>query len=176
MDYPLIFVFILSTLIFVIMILENASIDRCPYKGGKCYDGNGKYQYKGRGCEKESVRTLLSRVDWTAKNTLKKPLFAISYIIAYVLILGLMVVMYGSSKYTFSVYEYVVLLIMAYIITFSLINLINFHTDRYPIYYIRNNISYIADKLNLELDEEPDHPCNDKLPHRTYIQDKLYYK
>lgn len=176
MDYSLIFAFIIATIIFITMILENASIDRCPYKGGKCYDGNGKYQYKGRGCKKESIQTLLSRVDWTAKNTLKKPLFAISYIIAYVLILAVSVIMYGSCGYILSVYEYIILLIAAYIITFSVINLINFHTDRYPIYYIRNNISYIVDKLNLELDEEPDHPCNDKLPHRTYIQDKLCYR
>lgn len=176
MSYSLILAFILATVIFIIMIFESASIDRCPYKGGKCYDGNGRYQYKGRGHEKESVRTLLSRVDWTAKNTLKKPLFAISYIIAYVLILAVLIIMYGSCGYILSVYEYLILLIVAYIITFSVINLINFHTDRYPIYYIRNNISYIAAKLNLDLDTEPADPCNDKLPHRTYIQDKLCYK
>lgn len=176
MDTSLIIVFIVATLIFFIMIGENASIGRCPYDGGECYDGNGKYQYKGRGCKDESVDVLLNRIDWIAKNSLNKPLYTTSYIIAYVLVLGIMIVFYGISEYVLSVWEYVILLIISYIITFSITNLIVFHTDRYPIYYIRNNIGYIGKKLKIELDNDPGHPCDDaKVPHRTYIQDKLNY-
>jgi hypothetical protein len=158
------------------MIEENASSGRCPYEGGECYDGNGKYQYKGRGCKDESVSILLSRIDWLAKNNNNKPLYTTSYIIAYALVLGIVVVMYATSQYILSVWEYIILLLVSYIITFSISNLIGFHTDRYPIYYIRNNIGYIANKLKLEINEDPGHPCDDaKVPYRTFVQDKLRY-
>lgn len=176
MDISLIVIFIVATFIFFAVIAENATIDRCPYDGGKCYDGNGKYQYKGRGCKDETVQKLLSRTDWVAKNMLNKPLYTTSYIISYVLVLGIIVVFYGISEYVLSVWEYVILLIVSYIITFSITNLIGFHTDRYPIYYIRNNIDYIGDKLKIKLKEDPGKPCDDaKVPYRTYIQDKLNY-
>ena len=174
MDIPLIIVFIIATIVFFIMIGDNASISRCPYEGGKCFDGNGKYQYKGRGCKDESVGVLLSRIDWIAKNSLNKPLYTTSYIIAYALVLGIMIVFYGISEYVLSVWEYILLLIISYILTFSIINLIDFHTDRYPTYYIRNNLSYISKKLRIELESDPGHPCDDsKVPDRTYVQDKL---
>lgn len=177
MDTTLIIVFILATVIFFLMTSENVSINQCPYPNGKCYDGNGKYQYKGRGSEKESIQVLLSRIDWLAKNNLNKPIYITSYIISYLLILGVMVVMYATSKYILNAWEYVILLIVAFIITFSITNLIGFHSDRYPSYYIRNNISYIADKLSLKIKDNPGNPSNcTKIPHRTYIQDKLCYK
>lgn len=176
MDISLIVIFILATFIFFIMISKNTSIDKCPYNGGKCYDGNGKYQYKGRGCEKESIQKLLSRTDWVAKNTFNKNIYTISYILAYILILGVMIVLYAVSEYVLSVWEYIILLLVSYIITFSITNLIRFHTDRYPIYYIRNNIGYIANKLQIKLDKNPGKPSDDeKVPHRTYVQDKLKY-
>lgn len=174
MDIPMITVFILSTIIFFFVISENVSISQCPYKNGKCYDGNGRYQYKGRGDETESVKILLSRIDWLAKNSVNKPLYTTSYIIAYVLVLGILVVLYATSEYILNAWEYIILLIVAYIITFSITNLIAFHADRYSTYYIRNNVDYIADKLNLKLKEDPGHPSKySKLPHRTYIQDKI---
>jgi hypothetical protein len=176
MDIFLVVIFLFATFIFFIMISENASIGRCPYEGGECFDGNGKYQYKGRGCKDESVHILLSRIDWVAKNSNNKSVYTTSYIIAYTLTLSIIVVLYATSYYVLSVWEYVILLMVAYIITFSITNLIGFHTDRYPIYYIRNNIGYITNKLGIEIDEDPGHPCDDaKVPYRTQIQDKLRY-
>lgn len=169
----LIIVFILATLIFFVMIAENASVSRCPYTGGECYDGNGRYQYKGRGCKDEDVPTLLSRIDWLAKNSTNKPLYTTSYIIAYVLVLGIMIIMYATSEYVLSVIEYILILIVGFIIVFSITNLNEFHTDRYPSYYIRNNLNYIADKMNLDLEEPNDPCCDTKVPYRTYIRDKL---
>jgi len=175
MDLIFITIFILFSILFFIMISDNANINRCPYEGGKCYDGNGKYQYKGRGCKDEPVSTLINRIDWLAKNSYNKPLYSVAYIIAYVLALAVLVVLYATSCYVLSVWEYIIILLVAYIITFSLINLIGFHADRYPLYYIRNNISYIADKMNIDL-KEPPHPCDDtKVPFRTYVRDKIRY-
>ena len=157
------------------MITENASIGRCPYNGGECYDGNGKYQYKGRGCKDESISVLLNRIDWLAKKSVNKSLYTTSYIIAYVLTLGIMITLYATSSYVLSIWEYIILLLVSFIITFSITNLIGFHTDRYPMYYIRNNIEYITDKLDIDV-EDPGHPCDDaKVPYRTYIRDKLRY-
>lgn len=176
MDYSLFLIFIVATIIFFLMVSENVSISQCPYKNGKCYDGNGKYQYKGRGFKDESVELLLNRIDWLAKNSINKPLYITSYIISYILVLGVMVVLYATSQYILNVCEYVILLLVAYIITFSVTNLIAFHTDKYPTYYIRNNIDYIANKLNIKLKEDPGCPSkHSKVPHRTYIQDKLLF-
>ena len=176
MDISLIVVFIIATIIFFWMISENATVSRCPYDGGECYDGNGRDQYKGRGCKDETVKILLSRTDWVAKHILDKPLYTTSYIIAYALVLGILIVMYAISQYVLSVWEYVVLLMVSFIITFSITNLIGFHTDRYPVYYMRNNLGYVAEKLRMKLDRNPDHPCDDaKVPYRTYIRDKLKY-
>ncbi len=175
MDLWLITVILLATVIFFLMVIENASIGRCPYTGGECFDGNGKYQYKGRGCEDEKVSVLLSRIDWLGKNTTNKPLYTSSYIIAYALSLGILITLYATSSYILSAWEYIILLIVSFIIVFSVTNLINFHTDRYPAYYIRSNTGYIADKLHIKL-KDPGRPCDDtKVPYRTYIRDKLKY-
>ncbi len=173
MDYWLVLALIVSTIIFYFVMMEHAEIDRCPYRGGKCFDGNGKYQYKGRGCENESVSRLLSRIDWLAKNSTNKPIYTTSYIIAYALTLGVLIILYATSYYTLNVWEYIIILLISFIIVFSITNLINFHSDRYPIYYIRENISLISDKLKTEI-RNPPKPCKDTyVPHRTTLRDKL---
>lgn len=175
MDQWLIAVLIVSTLIFYFVMMEHATTDRCPYEGGDCFDGNGKYQYKGRGCDNENVSVLLNRVDWLAKNAANKPIYTSSYIIAYALSLGVLITLYATSYYALNAWEYVIILLASFVITFSITNLINFHTDRYPIYYIRENIGYVADKLNFDI-EDPGKPCKGTcVPHRTKLRDKLKY-
>ena len=89
--------------------------------------------------------------------------------------LGILITLYATSYYVLSVWEYIILLIISFIIVFSVTNLINFHTDRYPAYYIRSNTGYIADKLHIKL-KDPGRPCDDtRVPYRTYIRDKLKY-
>ncbi len=175
MDIWLISVLILATVIFVLIIFENATISRCPYNGGKCFDGNGMYQYKGRGCDHETVHKLLGRIDWLVKNSKNKPLYTSSYIVAYVLTLGILIILYATSYYILSVWEYIIILLAAFVIVFSITNLIDFHTDRYPQYYIRTNVGYIADKLNIDI-KDPGKPCHKTyVPYRTKIRDKLNY-
>ena len=173
MDYWLVTVVALSTIIFYFVMMDHAEIDRCPYSGGKCFDGNGKYQYKGRGCERESVSRLLSRVDWLAKNSTNKPIYTTSYIIAYALVLGVLITLYATSCYVLNAWEYIIILLASFIIVFSITNLINFHSDRYPTYYIRENISLISNKLNIEISDPPK-PCKDTyVPHSTKLRDRL---
>ena len=166
-------IFILFTLIFILIIGENVNITRCPYEGGKCFDGNGKYQYIGRGCEDESVSTLLKRIDWTAKNYENNPLYTTAYIISYSVLLGIIFILYTYSQYCISALEMVIFLFAVFIIVFSIMNLFNFHTNRYPIYYMRQNLKYISDKTGIKLDQPPK-PCpKTHVPHRTHVRDIL---
>ena len=166
-------VFILFTLIFVFAMVEQANIDRCPYEGGKCFDGNGQYQYKGRGCANDPVGILLSRIDWLAEKSNHKPLYSIGYIISYAILLAIIIIAYAFHCYFLSAWEMIIYIFAAFIIAFSILNLFNFHTDRYPIYYTRENVKYIADKLNIYLPETPN-PCpKSSIPHRTKVRDVL---
>jgi hypothetical protein len=164
---------LLFTVLFIISIVEDAKINRCPYKGGECFDGNGKFQYKGRGYKDESVDRLLNRIDWLAKNSNNKPLYTTSYIIAYVLSLAVLMILYASGRYLLNVWEYILIIIISFVIVFSLINLSLFHTDKYPQYYIRQNIRYISKQLNIK-EKDPGYPSyKSKVPHRTKIDDIL---
>jgi len=153
-------------------MMEHAHVTRCPYPDGKCFDGNGKYQYKGRGHQREDVEILLNRIDWLAKHSEDNPLYTSSYIIAYALSLAVVFLFYAFSTYCVSPWEYLLVILSAFIITFSISNLFNFHTDRYPTYYVRQNIQYILNQLDLNK-KTPGNPKKNKLPHRTKMQDTL---
>lgn len=168
-------VFILFTVIFILVISENVSITRCPYEGGECFDGNGKYQYKGRGCKDESVSILLNRVDWTVKNYENNPLYTTAYIISYAVLIGIIFILYACSKYIVSAWEMMILLLGTFVIVFSITNLFNFHTNRYPLYYMRKNLKHISHQLSIKLSEPPQ-PCDKTyVPHRTKVRDSLNY-
>lgn len=174
MDLGLIVVLIFATIIFVWMMIENANISRCA-PNGKCFDGNGIYQYKGRGYKTEDPEKLLNRVDWLAKHMNCTPLYSSSYIIAYALALGVLFILYASSYYILTPFEYIIILITAFVIAFSITNLLNFHANIYPAYYIRTNVDYIRDKLKYK-QKDPGNPNkNSRTCHRVEIKDKLKY-
>ena len=167
-----IFVFIIFTLIFFLVIGENVNITRCNGHG-KCFDGNGKYQYKGRGCEDEDINILLSRIDWLAKNADNKPLYYTAYIISFAIILAILVIFYATQKYILNAWEIMLVIFSTFIVTFSIMNLFDFHTDRYPSFYIRENIEYISNKYKIKI-KEPPKPCKHTfVPNRTKVRDKL---
>lgn len=141
--------------------------------GGRCYDGNGKYQYKGRGYKKESVETLLNRIDWLAKNSVNDALYTTSYIIAFATTLAVFFIIYAFSGYILTVWEIVIILFAAFVVSFSIMNLFTFHTDRYRNYYIRKNIDYISKKLRTRIKEPPNPSHKSHMPFRTKVQDIL---
>lgn len=165
-------ILILFTIIFFLVIGENVDINRCPYPGGECFDGNGKYQYKGRGCIKEDYPVLLNRIDWLAKNSSNKPLYTTAYILAYSILLAILVINYAFNQCILTSWEIIVYIFAAFVICFSILNLFDFHTDRYPAYYIRQNIEYLSKQLRFKI-EEPPHPCKSKVPDRTKVRDIL---
>ena len=169
------FVFIILTALFFAVIVHKTNQSRCCPMGGKCYDGNGKYQYKGRGYKGESIDVLLSRIDWLAKNSSNEPLYSTSYIIAFPILLAVIVILYAFSNYVISVWEMIIILFAAFIICFSILNLFTFHTNRYPQYYIRKNIDYISKKLGIshKIHCPPNPSSKSKIPFRTKVQDVL---
>lgn len=168
-----ILIFILFTIIFFVVIGINKNVSRCNEKDKGCFDGNGCYQYKGRGDEKENVAILLSRIDWLAKNSGNGSLYTTAYIISYAILLAVIFVLYAYSKYLMSVFEMILIVASSFIIVFSILNLFSFHTDKYPNYYIRNNIKILAERFQIPIADPPLPHLSTKIPHRTTVQDIL---
>ena len=167
-------IFILFTILFFLAIAFNAEETRCPYDGAeKCFDGNGKYQWKGRGSNDEDVETLLQRIKWLGKNSVNSQLYSTSFIVAYPILLSIIIIFYAYSQYILNVWEMIIVLFAAFIITFSILNLFSFHTDRYPSYYIRENIYLISKKLRIKLKDPPEPSDKSFVPHRTQVRDRL---
>jgi hypothetical protein len=168
-----IFIFIIFAAIFFIVIMYKSSQSTCSPLGGKCFDGNGKFQYKGRGYRKESVDILLSRIDWLAKNSCNDALYTTAYIIAFIITLSVFVIIYAFTCHILSVWEVIIILFTAFIVCFSVLNLFSFHSTRYRAYYIRKNIDYISRHLNIPLKEAPNPSEKSKVPFRTKVHDVL---
>ena|SRR5579883_2518418 len=169
-----IFMLLIFTALFVLAIDINKNNSRCNDKNNDSFDGNGHYQYKGRGHKSEDVPTLIHRIDWLAKNAYKKSCYTTAYIMAYSILLVFLFIPYAYSGYLVSMWELTIALFAFFILIFSLLNLFEFHTDRYHNYYIRQNIEYISHKLNMDtLNVELKEPKTNFIPHRTKVQDIL---
>jgi hypothetical protein len=168
-----VFIFIIFTVLFFLVIDMNKKHSRCNESNSEDFDGNSSYQYKGRGHFKERFDVLLSRIDWLAKNAENKSLYTTAYIIAYVIMLAVVIILYACSSYIVSVWELILILASSFIATFSIMNLFNFHTEKYTNYYIRKNLNYISRQLNIELFDPPNPNKESIIPHRTIVQDVL---
>ena len=169
-----ILIFILFFILLIVAISFNTEETRCPGDGsGVCFDGNGRYQYKGRGSNKESVETLLQRIKWTGKNMQNRFLYSTSYIISFIILLAFIIILYAYSKYCIIATELVVVLNVVFIIVFSILNLFDFHTDRYPQYYIVDNILRIQKKLGYKNKDPPRPRKETYVPHRTRVREIL---
>lgn len=191
-------ILLVLTFLFFYVISLNKSITRCHEGAKNCFDGNGCYQYKGRGDKNESPEILLSRIDWLAKNSNSvSTLYTTCFILSYCITLSVIFILYAGSGYIVNYWELCLIFMACFIISFSISNLFTFHTDRYPNYYIRRNIGYLAERYNLTISEPPI-PLDEKalknlegrvplnnnfpktplphripLPHRTEVQDVL---
>ena len=165
-------VLILFTIIFFYVIGINIQTTRTNESNNKNEDGNGKYQYKGRGDQNENIDVLLSRIDWLAKNSVNTSLYTISYITSYGIMLAVIFILYAHSKYFLSPWEIILTLFSSFIVCFSILNLFQFHTDRFPNYYIRKNIDYISKNFNIPIFDPPN-PIEKEVHKRTEVQDVL---
>ena len=168
-----ILLFILFTIIFFVVVNINKNLSRCNETGKECFDGNGCFQYKGRGEDNEDISVLLSRIDWLAKNAANGSLYTTSYIVSYGVLLAVIFVLYAYSRYLISGFEMVLILASTFIVVFSILNLFSFHTDKYPNYYIRKNIDILSKRFNLNISDPPLPLSSSSVPHRTQVQDIL---
>ena len=167
-----ILIFVLFTIIFFYVISINAHNSRCNESNDINSDGNGYNQYKGRGKKCETIDVLLSRIDWLAKKSENNSPYTTSYIICYAILLAVIFILYAYSYYILSPWEMILILFSGFIIVFSILNLFQFHTDKYPNYYIRKNIDYISRNYNIPIYEPPE-PLDSKIAHRTKVHDVL---
>ena len=166
-------IFILFTAIFFFVISYKTNESKCNPTGDICCDGNGKHQYKGRGYRDEPIDVLMSRIDWLIKNSINNGLYTTSYIIAFSITLAVFLIVYAFTSLIIPVWAIIIVLFASFIICFSVMNLFDFHTNRYSDYYIRNNLNYIAKRLNIKMKEAPNPYFKSKIPFRTKIQDVL---
>lgn len=169
-----IIVLLILTIFFILTLNYQSSERKCPGSGGPCFDGNGKYQHKGRGHDDEDVETLLDRIDWLAKHGDTSYIYTTSFIVAFLSTLGVFLVLYGYSSYVPNEWEILIVVLTLFLIFFSVTTLFGFHDDRYPYYYIRSNIKRIQCQLGLD-SSDPPRPVNNYIPHRTEIRDTLSY-
>lgn len=156
---------------FVIVYKTNQT--RCNSNDSKCFDGNGKYQYKGRGHKSESVETLLSRIDWLAKNSVNDALYTTSYLIAFCITLVTFFIIYATCFIILPALSIILILFASFIVCFSIMNLFDFHTHRFRNYYIRKNVDYIYKKIGKHRHSAPNPSTKSHMPFRTKVQDVL---
>ena len=167
------FVFMLLTAIFVFVIIYKGNRSRTNRYSHENFDGNGEFQYRGRGCKRESVQTLLRRIDWLAKNSINDSLYTTSYLIAFCTVLGIFFVVYAMTEMILSGWLVIMILFVSFVVCFSIMNLFDFHTNRYRNYYIRKNLDYIYKKLKMIRQDPPLPSAKSKIPFRTKVQDVL---
>lgn len=173
--YPIILVFIVATLLFFWALHDVGQESRCPNKNSiECFEANGRYRHKGRGSDEDDVQTLLNRIDWLGKNGHIKYLYSTSYISAYLITLAVFFILFGFVDFFPTEWEIILILLVSFLISYSVTAVIGFHDDRYPYYYIRNNVKLIQDKMNWR-SEDPPKPKTNYVPHRTVIRDILDY-
>jgi hypothetical protein len=167
-------VFILLTAIFVFVIIYKGNKSRTNRYSNENFDGNGEFHYRGRGCKRENVETLLRRIDWLAKNSINDSLYTTSYLIAFIITLGFFFIVYAFYNLILSPWIIITSLFVSFVVCFSVMNLFDFHTNRYRNYYIRKNLDYIYKKLKINRKDPPLPSSKSKMPFRTKVQDVLY--
>ena len=166
-------VIVLATVIYLIVAYWQDSQTHCCRKEDGTQlnsDGNGKYLYKGRGHDDESMETLLQRIDWSAKHFSDNDyLFILAYKISFLVSISLIIALFPRWP---TMWEVLLFLLISYIIIYSVLSLAQFHVARYPLYYIRDNVKRIQQRKHYRQQAPPDPILND-LPHRTQITDLL---
>lgn len=162
------FIFLLLLTLIFFSVWSQSCNDRNSYKKNikDSKDGNGKHQYKGRGYKNETIDILLNRINWLVKNNYDKNNYNNIFIITYIIILFLTLILYGYSSYLLSFWELALIFIVIFVILLSVNNFNNFHDNIYHYYYIKKNIEYITDQLNLNIKFDTPKPNK-----KSYIED-----
>lgn len=174
LDKSCILVIVIASILFLYTISYKKSGTRSNPDDVESYDGNGVYQYKGRGSDSETIEVLLQRISWAASNGPKKYIFSMAYIIAFVSTIAVFLLLYSCGRNSPNVYEFLLVLLVIYLTTFSILGLFRFHTDRYPYFYIKQNAMRLQQILKCNAGDPP-LPTNQPIPHRTVMRDIIHY-
>jgi len=110
-------------------------------------DGWSKLYKSGEYEEKDTVSKLLDKCEWLSlfnERTVKWRRFLIT---AVIICIAVSVFIFEQEL---SINKYLIMILLIYIILFSLSNYYRFHFERYPEIYSRDNITQIRNKLKLK--------------------------
>ena len=171
--FVIIFIFVLLILVYWILQaeckdlygpIENEKLSE-EYRKKQLikHGGNGYLHYKGRGHKDDSIEDLLNRIWWlsTIENrTSKWRRILLASIIASGIILVLLVPQIPSPSQIF------ITILCIFLIFIGILSYYYFHCDRFPPYYIQENLNYLRKKLNYsEYPKEVDIDSKTPLPH-----------
>lgn len=138
----LVLALILIVMLFKVSMKELDDFNE--YKGhSQC--GNGKIYVHGRANKKDSVSTLLSRIEWTSTYNFRNDKLQRCVIVSICTTLLLMLVFPSFEVRTVFII-WVILLSGLY----ASFNFYSFHSEYFPAYYIIDNVNKIRSKLKLK--------------------------
>ena len=164
--YAIHYIILIIIVIIVIFIIFNKQEEEL--RGGHSDrprgDGNGDIFYLGRGSEKDSVATLVDRIEWAAyldkRTTFWQRVTVMTFVITLLIIL---LIMRQLPKPGTIVLMFFVIFIPIYAVH----QLFYVHGDVYNDFYIKTNAELLRDKLILERNEPP--PPADNIPDRPFV-------
>ena len=155
---------LLIVIIIIIGLLLIALIEEGRDIYGPKYDlngGKGKIHYKGLGSSDEDLETLLNRIYWVADADGRNTKWKRAYIIAILATFIIFALLYKDIP---SIRDILLVLLIIFISVYAIFGYFRFHSDRFSPYYIRKNIIYILDKLNLKYKKPPTPLDSSKVP------------
>jgi len=135
-----------------------------------CKDGNGEIHYKGRKDENDTVEDLLNRIDWVSSSGLRTNNIMRSFNIAFLCSVFITAILWRKWP---KIYEFLIVFGIIFIVTLSLLNLYEFHSGIYPIYYIKDDIQEIRKILNTSAKDPPKPGELKEVPHHTIVRQKI---
>jgi len=147
---------------------DQKTKSRCNKTASICRDGDGMYQYKGRGSDKDNISVLLGRIIWLAGHHDKTFTYHTSFTTSTFISIGLLALMMAfgidfSAPFLLSIF------LLVFLMIFSMQSLHDFHTARYSHYYTKFNARKVLEKLKLKEVKAPP-PTVEEIPHRTVIR------
>lgn len=156
-------------ILFVYFVYADWQKCRCP-PDGPCVDGNGEIHYKGRPHPDDELSHILDRIDWVSTTQLRSNKVMRAYNIAFVSMLIILCLLWRRWPY---VYEILILTGAIFLVGLAMAKLYDFHSDIYPIYYIKDNVNQLREIFDA-IANDPNEPGSiDDIPHHTVIRREL---
>lgn len=137
---------IIVIIIILITIIITEARDLYSYNNSKLVGGNGKIHYKGRGSPDESIDQLLNRIYWVADADGRTSKWHRAFFISILATCLIVLVIFHRIP---TPREIILLILIIFVSSLAVFGFFRFHSDRFAPYYIRQNINFARQKLNL---------------------------